>query len=617
MNKKNYHKYIVYFVLIIVNLIFFSAAYKALNDFEKVPFSAFEEALDKHKIEKIAVVDDGANIMTLKYTTHDDKKFKTNVVANAELINKLSSSSDIELSGNLGISTFECVIIYFLTVIVSGYIANIVFKHKNDAIMRKQLSKDLGIMAPNNYILGNNKDKKTSVGKNVQSDVRLIDVAGCEEEKKEVIEVIDFLKNPKKYSEIGATIPKGVLLVGPPGTGKTLLAKAIAGEAGVHFLYASGSEFIEKYVGVGAQRVRELFKSLQGHRPAVLFIDEIDAIGKQRTGDNGMAEHDQTLNQLLVEMDGINENVGVLIIGATNRPELLDKAFLRKGRFDRKIRINLPDTKGREEILLVHAKKKRISETVSLKEVAQKTHGFSGADLYAVLNEAALLAVRERRKEIMMTDIDEAIDRIMMGHSNKNKKYSEMDKQLVAVHEAGHVVLGLKMNEAAKVDKVTIVPRGGAGGYAMLTPKVDRFLSTEQDLLERISGLLGGRAAEEIVYSKRTSGAANDIEQATEVARAMVTQYGMSRLGIAQLEQVNASYSGHRKTIIKFSENTAKKIDEEVQRILDDCYREAKKILQENMGLLLELAKELTIKETLMADDINQIEKKYLDKKEK
>ena len=369
------------------------------------------------------------------------------------------------------------------------------------------------------------------------------DVAGLSEEKEEVKELIDFLKAPKKFQKLGARIPKGVLLMGPPGTGKTLLAKAVAGEADVPFYFISGSDFVELFVGVGASRVRDMFQQAKRTAPCLIFIDEIDAVGRQRgTGlGGGHDEREQTLNQLLTEMDGFGANEGIIIIAATNRPDVLDPALLRPGRFDRQITVSLPDVKGREEILAVHAKNKILADGITLKNLAKRTPGFSGADLENLLNEAALLAVRRNKSEITMSEIDEATDRVLMGPAKTSHKYSEADRKLVAYHEAGHAVIGLKLRNASDVQKVTIIPRGQAGGYNMMVPSEEKLCSTKTDLLEEITGLLGGRTAEEITFGEITTGAHNDFEKATKIARAMVTEYGMSDLGPLQFEQQSGS----------------------------------------------------------------------------
>lgn len=436
-------------------------------------------------------------------------------------------------------------------------------------------------------------------------------VAGLTEEKEEVAELIDFLKNPKKFQKLGARIPKGVLLVGPPGTGKTLLARAVAGEADVPFYYISGSEFVELFVGVGASRVRDMFKQAKQSAPCLIFIDEIDAVGRQRGAGlgGGHDEREQTLNQLLTEMDGFGANEGIIIIAATNRPDVLDPALLRPGRFDRQVQVNLPDCKGRKEILGVHAENKVFAKGVKLENIAERTVGFSGADLENLLNEAALLAVRRDKDSITMAEIDEAHDRVLMGPAKKSKKYTENDKKLVAYHEAGHAVLGIKLDGANDVQKITIIPRGYAGGYTMMLPKEERFTATKKELLERIVGLLGGRVAEEMIFNEVTTGAHNDFEQATKIARAMVTEYGMSSLGPVQLEQQEGSvflgrdYNKSR----NFSGQVAFEIDQEMRKIIDECYKKAQKLLKENKDLLDLIANTLLEKETITKEEIDHL----------
>ena len=451
------------------------------------------------------------------------------------------------------------------------------------------------------------------------------DVAGCDEEKEELVEIIDFLKNPRKYNEIGARVPKGVLLFGPPGTGKTLLAKAVAGEAGVPFFSISGSDFVEMFVGVGAARVRDMFKTAKENSPCIIFIDEIDAVGRQRGAGmgGGHDEREQTLNQLLVEMDGFDGNVGIIIMAATNRPDVLDPALLRPGRFDRQITIANPDVKGREAILKVHARNKHLEPNVKLADVAQRTPGFSGADLENILNEAALLAARDNRKVINMQDIDEATDRVMMGPAKKSRVISDKEKNTIAHHEAGHAVIGLKLENANIVQKVTIIPRGQAGGYALMLPEEERYLETRQSLLDRITGYLGGRVSEEINFGEISTGASNDFEQATKIARAMVTEYGMSNLGPITYEQNNGSVFLGRDYLKEknFSDQVALEIDKEVRAIVEECYERARKVLTDNLDLVKTIAKYLIKVETLTKPDIDEIEAtghlSWYDEKEK
>ncbi len=442
-------------------------------------------------------------------------------------------------------------------------------------------------------------------------NVTFKDVAGLIEEKEEVAELIDFLKNPKRFQKMGARIPKGVLLVGPPGTGKTLLAKAVAGEANVPFYFISGSDFVELFVGIGASRVRDMFRQAKQNAPCLVFIDEIDAVGRQRgTGlGGGHDEREQTLNQLLTEMDGFGANEGIIIIAATNRPDVLDPALLRPGRFDRQVTVNLPDVKGREEILEVHARNKIFAPSVKLSNIAKRTVGFSGADLENLLNEAALLAVRRDKNEITMAEIDEATDRVLMGPAKKSKKYTDKEKDMVAHHEAGHVVLGLKLDDANDVQKVTIIPRGYAGGYAMMLPREETYTSTKKELLERITGLLGGRVAEEIVYNEVSTGAHNDFEKATKIARAMVTEYGMSDLGPIQFEtREGGVFLGRDYNKSKnFSNEIAHEIDIEMRKIINECYENAKKIISENRDLLELIASSLLEHETLTKEQIDYL----------
>lgn len=461
---------------------------------------------------------------------------------------------------------------------------------------------------------GNNKAfefGKSRARLNRKSTTTFKDVAGADEEKEEMEEVIDFLKYPKKYVDIGARIPKGILLVGPPGTGKTLLARAVAGEAKVPFYSISGSDFVEMFVGVGASRVRDMFKVAKQTAPCIVFIDEIDAVGRQRGAGlgGGHDEREQTLNQLLVELDGFSESSGIIVMAATNRPDVLDPALLRPGRFDRQITMSNPDVKGRTAILHVHARNKRVSPKVNFEDIAKRTPGFSGADLENLLNEAALLAARENRKEIKIYDIDEAIDRVLMGPAKRSKKYSEHEKRVVSFHEAGHAVLGVKLDNAEIVQKVTIVPRGQAGGYAMMTPEEERFLHTKQSLLDTITGLLGGRISEELMTNDITTGGHNDFQKATLIARSMVTEYGMSELGPIQYERQsqNVFLGRDYMTDKNFSDQVALEIDHAVRQIIHECYETGKRVLTENKDSLIAIANHLYEIETLTKEDIYEI----------
>ena len=451
----------------------------------------------------------------------------------------------------------------------------------------------------NNRVMNFGKSKVKPADKKANK-VRFSDVAGAEEEKQELVEVVEFLKDPRKFVSLGARIPAGVLLEGPPGTGKTLLAKAVAGEAGVPFYSISGSDFVEMFVGVGASRVRDLFEQAKKSAPAIIFIDEIDAVGRKRG--NGMGgghdEREQTLNQLLVELDGFTGSEGVIVIAATNRSDVLDPALLRPGRFDRKILVGSPDVKGREAILKVHAKNKPLADDVDLKVLAKTTPGFVGADLENLLNEAALVAARRDKKKIDAADVDEAEDRVIAGPAKRDRVISPKERNMVAFHEAGHTIVGLVLSDSRVVRKVTIVPRGRAGGYAIMLPREDQFLMTKKELTEQIVGLLGGRTAEEIIFGTQSTGASNDFEQATQLARAMVTQYGMSaKLGDIQYEgpAMQQTEFGVR----PYSEATATAIDDEVRRIMNEAHQQAYEIIQAHRDQHKLIAEELLKRETL------------------
>lgn len=443
--------------------------------------------------------------------------------------------------------------------------------------------------------------------------IRFTDVAGADEEKQELVEVVEFLKDPRKFVALGARIPKGVLLVGPPGTGKTLLARAVAGEAGTPFFSISGSDFVEMFVGVGASRVRDLFENAKKNAPCIIFIDEIDAVGRQRGAGlgGGHDEREQTLNQLLVEMDGFGENEGIIIIAATNRADILDPALLRPGRFDRQITVDRPDVRGREAVLEVHARNKPLQNNVDLKIIAMRTPGFSGADLENLLNEAALVAARHDKKSIDMLDVDEAIDRVLAGPAKKSRVISQKERNIVAYHESGHTIIGMVLDDADTVHKVTIVPRGQAGGYAVMLPKEDRYFMTKPELFDKITGLLGGRVAEEITFGEASTGAHNDFQRATSIARKMITEYGMSdKIGPVQF----VSGSGGEVFLGRgmsneqtYSDSIAQDIDKEMQNFINICYERAKKILTENRAKLELVAQTLLKVETLDAKQIKSL----------
>ncbi|MGA0447987.1 MAG: ATP-dependent zinc metalloprotease FtsH [Candidatus Phytoplasma pyri] len=449
------------------------------------------------------------------------------------------------------------------------------------------------------YIISNIKKSSGKLNSNAKvsatqkSLFTFKDVAGNKEEKEEMSELIDFLKQPQKYETIGASIPKGVLLEGPPGTGKTLLAKALAGEANVPFFAASGSEFVEMYVGVGASRIRTLFKEAKYNAPCVLFIDEIDVLGGKRGGNfsGGSQEKDQTLNQLLTEMDGFTQSKGIIVVAATNRVDMLDSALLRPGRFDRKILVHLPDIKSREEILKLHAQNKKLSSDIDFHQLAKQTPGMSGAELAAVLNEASILTVRNQKDQITMTELSEAIDRVLMGPAKKSNKYDAEERKMVAYHEAGHAVIGLKLKHAQKVQKITIIPRGNAGGYNLMMPEKETFFSSQKRMLAQIQSFLGGRIAEELIFDDISSGALGDFQQATKIATLMVTKHGMSDLGVTQ----NSEFSDK------------KAIDTEIKKIIDTCYIQTKQLMLENKTLLDKIANLLLEQETITQTEIAKL----------
>ena len=603
-NNQNMKKGMFPYVMLLVIGLAIMFLYNMTNDMNKeLTYNEFNKALNKNNIKEVVITPSTqAYTYQLTGTLRDAKKGETFSVKTPlsdtviKQIVKASEKKDFKIvsKSDPTSSTWFMFLTNILPYLVLFGIAFWFFT--------KQLGGQKGSMDFGRSRAKLNPDK----GK-----VTFKDVAGLPEEKEELQELIDFLKNPKKFTKLGARIPKGVLLVGPPGTGKTLLAKAVAGEANAPFYFISGSDFVELYVGIGASRVRDMFKQAKQNAPCLIFIDEIDAVGRQRgTGiGGGHDEREQTLNQLLTEMDGFGANEGIIIIAATNRPDVLDPALLRPGRFDRQVTVALPEQKAREEILKVHARGKVLSKNVHLDNIAKRTVGFSGADLENLLNEAALLAVRREKNAITMSEIDEAIDRVIMGPAKVTKKYTPAEKKLVAYHEAGHAVLGIKLDNANDVQKVTIIPRGEAGGYNLMLPKEEKYTATKTELLEQIMGLLGGRVAEEVVFGEITTGAHNDFSKATKIARSMVTEYGMSSLGPVQLETPEGSsflgrdYNKNR----NFSDQVALEIDNEVRKIINDCYSKAKKIIEKNRDLLDLIASNLIEHETLTKEQIDYI----------
>lgn len=600
-NIKNALPYIILLVIICGTLFFFN-----LQKYEVHEFTTGEliKEIEKESIIEMTITPNSNDSVYYVEGKLEDYKetesFKAKVIPEeVGLIIEYNESHDLEkyeTKADPGQNTLLVIIINFLPLVLLVILSYVLFTK---------------LASGNNKSMdfGRSRAKLSEDG----GTVRFTDVAGLKEEKEEVAELIDFLKNPKKFQKLGARIPKGVLLVGPPGTGKTLLAKAVAGEANVPFYYISGSDFVELFVGVGASRVRDMFKQAKQTAPCLIFIDEIDAVGRQRgTGlGGGHDEREQTLNQLLTEMDGFGANEGIIIIAATNRPDVLDPALLRPGRFDRQVTVNLPDSKEREEILAVHAKNKIFDKSVNLGNLSQRTPGFSGADLENLLNEAALLAVRRDKSNISMDEIDEATDRVMLGPAKTSRKITEKEKKLVSIHEAGHAVIGIKLTDAQEVHKITIIPRGMAGGYTMMLPKEEKIgIMTKDELTSQIVGLLGGRASEELYYGEITTGASDDFKRATRIARSMVTEYGMSDLGPMQLEEKSDGgvFLGRDYAKTKnFSDQVALEIDKEVRNIIDSCYLKAKKILKENEKLVKDISEALIENETLTKEQIECI----------
>ena len=605
MKKNNVTKqtmpYLILLLVILGTLVFYNIGQTKVN---KLTYDELITELSKDTVEKIEVTpksNAGVYYITGKLEDYSkNEEFRVNVPLSESVIDKILSYADnneFEVKTNTNPENSSLVTILVNVVPFILLIAATFYLFSKISGGNK-----------NSMDFGKSRAKLSEDG----GRVRFTDVAGLNEEKEEVAELIDFLKNPKKFQKLGARIPKGVLLVGPPGTGKTLLAKAVAGEANVPFYYISGSDFVELFVGIGASRVRDMFKQAKQSAPCLIFIDEIDAVGRQRgTGlGGGHDEREQTLNQLLTEMDGFGANEGIIIIAATNRPDVLDPALLRPGRFDRQVTVSLPDQKEREAILKVHAKDKTFAEDVNLENISKRTPGFSGADLENLLNESALLAVRRNKNAITMDEIDEATDRVLMGPAKTSRKITDKEKKLVSLHEAGHAVIGLKLEDANEVHKITIIPRGMAGGYTMMLPKEEKIaIATKNELLASITGLLGGRVSEELFFGEISTGASDDFSRATKIARSMVTEYGMSDLGPVQLEHkeegvfLGRDYNKTR----NFSDKVALEIDQEVRKIVNECYEKATKILKDNEKLVKLLSDTLIEKETITKEEIDEL----------
>ena len=602
-NKKVRQGLLPYVFLLLIMLGVFYFVTIANQKVNNLTYSEFMKSLDSSEVTELEVKPrERASIYEVRGKLKNYKENETFYVRlplSEQVMKKLVTASDKYNFEFTAVADPES---NSLLIIVANYLPMLLVLAIGFWFLNKQMGGKNG-----SFDFGKSKAKLSSD----KNKVTFKDVAGLKEEKEEVKELIDFLKNPKKFQKLGARIPKGVLLYGPPGTGKTLLARAVAGEANVPFYYISGSDFVELFVGVGASRVRDMFQQAKRTAPCLIFIDEIYAVCRQRGSGigGGHDEREQTLNQLLTEMDGFGENEGIIIIAATNRPDVLDPALLRPGRFDRQVTVNLPDVKGREEILKVHARNKVLADGVNIPALAKRTPGYSGADLENLLNEAALLAVRRNKEAITMSEIDEASDRVLMGPAKSSKTRSENDRKLVAYHESGHAVVGIKLKGANDVQKVTIIPRGSAGGYNMMIPSEEKMCSTKTDLLEQITGLLAGRVAEEVVFGEITTGAENDFSKATKIARAMVTEYGMSDLGPMQLEQQEGSvflgrdYNKSR----NFSNEVAHEIDTEMRKIIDGCYKKATQIINDNRDLLELLATTLLEYETLTKEQIDYL----------
>ena len=601
-NRNRWMRIVPYLILMAAMLSLFSMNMGTAS--KSLDYQSLQETMKEEDITNLSIAL-GGNVTTISGTYENNGKnvsFTSKVPSTSEQIEKVLDSAGTNtkvsiIDGEASNIFMETLLSFLPSILILG-------------VTIWMVNKMAGGGGANKQAFDFSKSRAKLEG-NIR--VRFEDVAGCDEEKQEMAEIIDYLKYPKKFEKMGARIPKGILLSGHPGTGKTLLAKAVAGEANVPFYSISGSDFVEMFVGVGASRVRDMFKKAQQTAPCIIFIDEIDAVGRQRGAGfgGGHDEREQTLNQLLVEMDGMEENNGVVVIAATNRPDVLDPALLRAGRFDRQITVSLPDRKGRTAILKVHARNKHFAPGIDLDALAKRTPGFSGADLENVLNESAILAVRENLDEIGMKQIDEAIDRVMMGPAKVSRTYDEKTKKLVAYHESGHAIIGLFLDDAQVVQKVTIIPRGQAGGYNLMTPKEEKMMNTKNDLLATITSYMGGRTAEELFFDDVTTGASNDIEHATNIAKDMVTLYGMSDLGPIKYNSgsENVFLGRDYNSPNNVSGQVAFEIDEEVRKIVNECHEKAKEVINAHKVELERIASALMEHETLTAEQIRNVVK--------
>ena len=602
MNRKNnIANWIPYLIVMLAMISLFSMNMGTAT--QTLSYNDLQKVVESEKVDKVTV-SISTNITTVTGQYTEDGKtvaFEGTIPSTSDAIESILSKTEKKAVKVVDADASNLFVDALLTLIPFVFMAGL-------AVW--MINRMNGAQSANGKAFEFSKSRARLEGK---VRVRFTDVAGCDEEKQEMAEIIDYLKYPKKFEKMGARIPKGVLLAGHPGTGKTLLAKAVAGEANVPFYSISGSDFVEMFVGVGASRVRDMFKKAKETAPCIIFIDEIDAVGRQRGAGfgGGHDEREQTLNQLLVEMDGMEENTGIVVIAATNRPDVLDPALLRAGRFDRQITVSLPDRKGREAILRVHARNKHIGEEVDLGALAKRTPGFSGADLENVLNESAILAVRHNEDSISMADVDEAIDRVMMGPAKVSRTYDDKTKKLVAYHESGHAIVGLFLDNAQVVQKVTIIPRGQAGGYNLMTPKEEKMMDTKNDLLATITSYMGGRVAEETFFDDVTTGASNDIERATNIAKDMVTLYGMSDLGPIKYNSAsqNVFLGRDYNSPNNVSGQVAFEIDQEVRKIVNQCHDKAMEIIGSHKDELIRIAEALMEYETLTSEQIQRVVK--------